>query len=57
MVEFERLGSAWREAARSRSGDLLALSLRLARVPCGPLECRPVTPEDELVAYVGEHGG
>jgi hypothetical protein len=57
MVEFERLGSAWREAARSRSGDLVALSLKLARVPCGPLERRPVTPEDELVAYVGEHGG
>jgi hypothetical protein len=43
MVEFERLGSAWREAARSRSGDLVALSLRLARVPGGPLERRPVT--------------
>jgi hypothetical protein len=37
--------------------DLLALSLRLATTPCGPLYQRHVSPDRELAALVAEHTG
>jgi hypothetical protein len=55
MNEFEYLGAAWRDS--TGSGDVLVLSLPAAQVPCGPLYRRNVTPDQELAAFVREHGG
>ena len=55
MNEFEHLGSAWRDV--TGFDDPVALSVRLARTPCGPLYGRHVSPDRELAAFVGQRGG
>ena len=55
MNEFGHLGSAWRDL--TGFDDLVALSVRLARTPCGPLYGRHVSPDRELAAFVGQRGG
>jgi hypothetical protein len=55
MNEFSALAGIDHEA--EPDAGLLALSLRLAEVPCGPLFKRHVTPGDELRAFVGERRG
>lgn len=55
MNEFAYLG----EAYRSKDGvhDLVALSLRLAETPCGPLYERHVSPDRELAALAAQRPG
>ncbi|WP_151525896.1 DUF6933 domain-containing protein [Serinicoccus kebangsaanensis] len=50
MNEFAYLAQAHRVA--DRDSDLLALSLKLATVPCGPLYRRHVSPDRELTALL-----
>lgn len=54
MNEFAYLAQAHRVA--DRDPDLLALSLQLATVPCGPLYARHVSPDRELAALVQDLG-
>jgi hypothetical protein len=51
MNEFAYLAEVYRSA--DTPADLLALSLRLARTPCGPLYGRQGSPDRELAAVVG----
>lgn len=48
MNEFAFLADAW----RGRDPDLLALAIRLAETPCGPLYRRNISPDRELAALV-----
>ena len=48
MNEFAYLAGAWRQ----NEPDLLALAVRLAATPCGPLYKRHVSPDRELAALV-----
>lgn len=50
MNEFASLAEAWRD--RGRSDDLLAMSLRLAGVPCSPLHTSEGFPDREVAAVV-----
>lgn len=50
MNEFAYLAHAHRVA--DREPDLLALSLQLATVPCGPLYARHVSPDRELAVLL-----
>ncbi|KUG56325.1 hypothetical protein AVL62_16260 [Serinicoccus chungangensis] len=50
MNEFAYLAEAHRAADRDPA--LLALSLKLATVPCGPLYARHVSPDRELTALL-----
>ncbi len=50
MNDFAYLASAYRDA--SETGDLLALSLRLAHTPCGPLHTSTGFPDLEVRALV-----
>jgi hypothetical protein len=52
--EFSFLAEAWRSP--DRGDDLVMLSLRLARTPCGPLYKRHGSPDRELAALAAEHG-
>ncbi len=54
MNEFVYLGKAFSDDGRHY--DSLELSLELAKVPCGPLYGRHVTPDDELRAFVAAWG-
>ena len=49
MNEFTHLGGAYRLS--NGAHDLLALSLWLAKTPCGPLYGRHVSPDRELAAF------
>jgi hypothetical protein len=51
--EFSFLADAWRSP--DRGDDLVTLSLRLARTPCGPLYKRNVSPDRELAALAAQH--
>jgi hypothetical protein len=53
MNEFGYLAAAWREPVGT--DDLVALSVRLAHTPCGPLYQRKVSPDRELAALVAPH--
>ncbi len=53
--EFAFLGGVHRAA--DGADDLVALSLRLAETPCGPLYGSHVSPDRELVAFVERHTG
>jgi len=46
MNEFSYLADAWRQD----EPDLLALAVRLAATPCGPLYQRHISPDRELAA-------
>ncbi len=48
MNEFSYLAGAWRQD----EPDLLALAVRLAATPCGPLYKRHISPDRELAALV-----
>lgn len=48
MNEFTYLAGAWRQD----EPDLLALAVRLAATPCGPLYKRHISPDRELAALV-----
>jgi len=48
MNEFTYLADAWRQD----DPDLLALAVRLAATPCGPLYKRHISPDRELAALV-----
>jgi hypothetical protein len=48
MNEFTYLSDAWRQD----EPDLLALAVRLAATPCGPLYQRHISPDRELAALV-----
>jgi Domain of unknown function (DUF6933) len=50
MNEFKYLADVY--AKVDGETDLLALSMRLARTPCGPLYTRHVSPDRELAALV-----
>ena len=50
LNEFAFLGEQWRPAA----GNLLDLSLRLANVPCGPLDRTHIDPRHAVAAAVDE---
>jgi hypothetical protein len=50
MNEFTKLAEIY--ADDSARPDLLALSLRLATTPCGPLYAKNVSPDRELAALV-----
>jgi hypothetical protein len=50
MNEFAHLADTHREAKSHR--DLLALSVELATVPCGPLYTRHVSPDRELAVLL-----
>ena len=52
MNEFSALAGIHHQAAPD--DGLLALSLKLSEVPCGPLYKRHVTPRDELREFVRE---
>jgi hypothetical protein len=49
LTEFAFLATAHRHDA----SDLVALSVRLAKTPCGPLYQRHVSPDRELAALIG----
>ncbi len=49
MSEFAHLGAAYQSAHDAQ--DVVALSLRLAGTPCGPLYRRHVSPDRELAAF------
>lgn len=51
LNEFTFLAEAWSEG----TGDLMSLSLRLARVPCGPPDKRHGFPELELKALASRY--
>jgi hypothetical protein len=53
LNEFSFLADQWRRP--KRGDDLLALSLRLAQTPCGPLYTRHVSPDRELAALTAQH--
>lgn len=53
MSEFARLGAAYQSAHDAQ--DVVALSLRLAGTPCGPLYRRHVSPDRELSAFTTQH--
>lgn len=48
MNEFTHLAGAWRQD----EPDLIALAVRLAATPCGPLYKRHISPDRELAAVV-----
>ncbi len=50
MNEFSRLAEAYRVSPAEP--DLIALALRPARTPCGPLYDRHVSPDRELAALI-----
>jgi hypothetical protein len=54
MNEFTFLAEA--HAADLGGLDLLELSLRLAKTPCGPLYKRHISPDRELAALLSERG-
>jgi hypothetical protein len=51
MTEFAFLAETYRRSAAAP--DLLALSMRLATVPCGPLYRSHISPDRELTALLG----
>jgi hypothetical protein len=53
MNEFAYLSSVYRQDRHQH--DLLDLSLRLAHVPCGPLDNSHLSPDRELVAHIAQH--
>jgi hypothetical protein len=53
MTDFARLANLVRDD--SGAEDLVALSLWLARTPCGPLERRHGSPDRELHQLVAQH--
>jgi hypothetical protein len=53
MNDFALLAEAHRTAKNPT--DLLELSLRLARTPCGPLYRSHISPDREITAYITEH--
>ncbi len=55
MNEFASLAGAYRSLHRVE--DLMALTLRLAETPCGPLYARHVSPDRELAAFAARHPG
>jgi hypothetical protein len=55
MNEFARLGGDYRLS--NYVHDLVALSLRLAETPCGPLYGRHVSPDRELAAFAAQRPG
>jgi uncharacterized protein DUF6933 len=55
MNEFAHLGGAYRLS--NGVHDLVALSLRLAETPCGPLHGRHVSPDRELAALAAQRPG
>lgn len=50
MNEFKYLAEVY--AKRDGDSDVLALSMRLAETPCGPLYNRHISPDRELAALV-----
>jgi hypothetical protein len=48
MNEFTYLADAWRQD----EPGLLAIAVRLAATPCGPLHERHISPDRELAALV-----
>ena len=54
MNEFKYLADIY--AKVDGATDLLALSLRLAETPCGPLYSRHISPDRELAALVASAG-
>jgi hypothetical protein len=50
MIEFTYLAEAYRDD--TPAPDLLALAMRLATTPCGPLYSKHVSPDRELDALV-----
>lgn len=55
LTEFARLAEVYRSDASAP--DLLALAVRLAGTPCGPLYHRNVSPDRELAAYLRTRAG
>jgi hypothetical protein len=55
MNEFAYLGGV--SCASNDAHDLVALSLRLAGIPCSPLYGRHVSPDRELAAFVAQRPG
>jgi hypothetical protein len=55
MNEFTYLADVY--AKRDVESDLLALSMRLAETPCGPLYKRHISPDRELAALVTSSSG
>jgi len=55
MNEFAHLGGAYRLS--NGVHDLVALSLRLAETPCGPLYGRHVSPDREVAAFAAQRPG
>jgi hypothetical protein len=55
MYEFVHLGRVF--SGPNDTYDPVALSLRLAEVPCGPLYGRHVSPDRELTAFVVQRSG
>jgi hypothetical protein len=53
MNDFAYLADAHR--GPDQSTDLIELSLRLARTPCGPLYRSQVSPDREIIAYLDQH--
>ncbi|MBA3641701.1 MAG: hypothetical protein H0W53_21030 [Acidobacteria bacterium] len=53
MTEFAHLGAAYQSTHDVQ--DVVALSLRLAGTPCGPLYRRHVSPDRELAAFTTQH--
>ncbi len=53
MNEFSHLAEAHR--SQDRDPDLLDLSLRLSRTPCGPLYGKNISPDRELAAALRSH--
>jgi hypothetical protein len=50
--DFAYLADAHR--GRDQRTDLIELSLRLARTPCGPLYRSQVSPDRETIAYLNQ---
>ena len=55
MNEFTFLAGAYRGDAPAP--DLLAVAMRLAATPCGPLYSKHISPDRELAALVHSFGG
>jgi hypothetical protein len=53
MNEFALLGATYQLADGDE--DLIALSLHLAKTPCGPLSARHGSPDRELAALAAQH--
>ena len=54
MNEFTYLAEAYR--GDTPAPDLLALAMRLAATPCGPLYSKHVSPDRELAALLRSFG-